>query len=180
MDEVFVFDLKIGRNPLKIEFDFHDDYLGTLDLLPNDLSAELEDFDLQLFEAYKKHSLCPAWDDYKMEWAFDNTGIEFSQVFMTSEQYEEFIDKLNSEYIPKYEQIKNKIINEYDKMKEVVIGMLEERFQEIPIDINSRLPSKSKIAKSFKLNMPAKPIKVDLNLNVAIRDEIEQKLSAIR
>lgn len=178
MDEVFVFDLKIGRNPLKIEFDFHDDYLGTLDLLPNDLSAELEDFDLQLFEAYKKHSLCPAWDDYKMEWAIDNTGIEFSQVFMTLEQYEQFIDQLNSEYIPKYEQIKNKIINEYDKMKEVVIGMLEERFQEIPIDINSRLPSKAKIAKSFKLDIPAKPLKVDLTINAGIRDEIEKKLSA--
>lgn len=41
MDEVFVFDLKIGRNPLKIEFDFHDDYLGTYDILPNDCKRQI-------------------------------------------------------------------------------------------------------------------------------------------
>lgn len=180
MDEVFVFNLKIGRNQLKIEFDFHDDYSGTYDILPKDLSAELEEFDLQLFEAYQKYSLCPAWDDYKMEWAFDNTGIEFSQVFMTREQHEQFIDKLNTEYIPKYDEIKNKIIGNYDKMKANVISMLEESFKDVPIKIKRRVPSKAKVEKSFQLFIPAKPIKVDLTLNVAIRDEIEKKLSAIK
>ena len=177
MNEVFIFALTIGRVPLEVEFNVHDDYLGIIDLLPKSLYGELEDFNLQLFEDYKEHSLCSIWDDYRMDWDFEKTGIEFSPVFMTQEQYERFVEKLHSDYIPKYEQLKTEIIGKYDEMKVTVIGMLEERYPNISNEVDSKLPSKSDFAKSFMLNIPEKPIKIDLDKNPDIIDEIKRKSS---